>query len=166
MGKVEMVQGRLPEAIAVFEGVNPNSDRYSNALYLAAQTHFRLYLEGKAAPPDKQDQQALAAHRDKSIQELITSIDVYGVYSFVVLLFSRCSVQELFLIRFCQLLNTRYLELSRYWLNPYTATISTHVLYLVSIQIKHVIRHISIVKLWSTYNANTWGKLFVASHEH
>ncbi len=75
LGKVEMVQGRLPEAIGVFEAVNPNSDRYSNALYLAAQTHFRLYLMGKQAPPDKQDTAAMAAHRDKTIQELITSIE-------------------------------------------------------------------------------------------
>jgi hypothetical protein len=75
LGKVEMVQGKLAEATATFEGVNPNSDRYSNALFLAAQTHFRLYLMGKQAPPDKQDTAALTAHRDKTIQELVTSIE-------------------------------------------------------------------------------------------
>ena len=75
LGKVEMVQGKLAEAIGVFEVVNKNSDRYSNALYLAAQTHFRLYLTAKQAAPDKQDTAALTAHRDKTIQELVTSIE-------------------------------------------------------------------------------------------
>src|SRR6185437_13478816 len=52
-----------------------NSDRYSNSLYLAAQTHFRLYLMGKQAPPDKQDTATIKSHRDKTIQELVTSIE-------------------------------------------------------------------------------------------
>lgn len=74
LGKVELVRGDFPLAIGVFEKVNKNSDRYPLALYLAAQTHFRLYLQEKAKPADKQNAAAAAEHRTKTVEELVAAV--------------------------------------------------------------------------------------------
>ena len=74
LGKVEMVQGRLPRGGCRLRRGEPELRPLFQRLVPGGAAHFRLYLMAKQAPPEKQDAAALTAHRDKTIQELVTSI--------------------------------------------------------------------------------------------
>jgi tetratricopeptide (TPR) repeat protein len=72
LGKVEFANGRPHEAIAVFEAVNPASDRYPSAMYWAGLTRWMLFVgqrQQRGADPA-----ALTAERQKIVQELSTAI--------------------------------------------------------------------------------------------
>jgi tetratricopeptide (TPR) repeat protein len=58
MGQAKLVQGQYADAIAVFEAVNPRSERYGVGLFLAGQTHWRLYSGGEKADPAKGPERA------------------------------------------------------------------------------------------------------------
>lgn len=74
LGQASLVRGDLPQAVEVFERVNPRSQRYPSAMYLAGQTHWRLYLakRPKAADPDEAKQ--IAVERDKAEEQLRISL--------------------------------------------------------------------------------------------
>lgn len=68
--QIKLVQGQFPEAIAMFESVNPRSIRYSLALYQAAQTHWRLYMAEKVKEDGIRNDEEVKTHRAKAEQEL------------------------------------------------------------------------------------------------
>lgn len=74
LGQASLVQGDAETALKVFENVNPRSLRYPAAMFLAGQTHWRLYLtlkrQGAAANADR-----LARERATAEKQLRTSLD-------------------------------------------------------------------------------------------
>ncbi|HWC91338.1 MAG TPA: hypothetical protein VG433_16830, partial [Pirellulales bacterium] len=72
-GKVNLAQNKRPEAIKVFEAVNPASDHYPEAMYLAAMTRWILYLGQRQSAGA--DQAALAGERQKIVQQLTASLE-------------------------------------------------------------------------------------------
>ena len=73
LGQASLMRGELPVAIAAFEQVNPRSQRYPAAMYLAGQTHWRIYLANKAKKVAT-DEAANVAEREKAEEELRTSL--------------------------------------------------------------------------------------------
>ncbi len=65
MAQVNLMLGKNDEALGVFEKVNPKSERYPLALYLAARTYWMAYVKDKVAGADKEK---LAAERAKALQ--------------------------------------------------------------------------------------------------
>ena len=50
-GQAKLVVGQVREAIDIFERVNPKSERYPLAMYLAGQSYWRLYVTEKPKQP-------------------------------------------------------------------------------------------------------------------
>ena len=75
LGQASLARGDLPAAIAIFEHVNPRSQRFPSAMYLAGQTHWRLYMAGKARADAQQHAEAVAAERAKAEEQLQVSRD-------------------------------------------------------------------------------------------
>lgn len=67
LGKLKAVQGDVVGAMQTFEAVNPASDRYPQALQLAAQSHWKFYVDGKRT--GKIDD-AAKKHRETAIKQL------------------------------------------------------------------------------------------------
>jgi outer membrane protein assembly factor BamD (BamD/ComL family) len=74
LGQASLVRGDLADAIEVFERVNPRSQRYPSAMYLAGQTHWRLYLAAKPKAADPDVAKQIALERDKAEEQLRTSL--------------------------------------------------------------------------------------------
>jgi hypothetical protein len=70
LAKLDLMRGDYPAAIKVLEAVNAASVRYPSAQHLAAQTHWRLYLEERKKPTEQRDAQVLAMHRGKVVEQL------------------------------------------------------------------------------------------------
>ena len=56
LAQADLVQGKIDEALAGFEKIDPRSERYPNALLLAAETYFRRWLAEKEKPENSQKQ--------------------------------------------------------------------------------------------------------------
>ncbi len=71
MAQVKLAAGQINESLEVFEKINPKSERYPLALYLAGRTYWLLYAEAKrqGATPEK-----LAADRAKAVQRASDSL--------------------------------------------------------------------------------------------
>ncbi|MBI3836876.1 MAG: hypothetical protein HY288_02935 [Planctomycetia bacterium] len=74
LGQANLVRGELVEASEVFQRVNPRSQRYPVAMYLAGQTHWRLYLAAKARPEGKRDPEKLVSERALAEEQLRISL--------------------------------------------------------------------------------------------
>ncbi len=72
LGQASLVRGDLPAAVAVFDAVNPRSLRYPVAMFLAGQTHWRLYLAAKAK--GQSDRESPTAERAKAEEQLRLSL--------------------------------------------------------------------------------------------
>ncbi len=70
LAKLDLMRGDYQVAISLLEAVNAASVRYPSAQHLAAQTHWRLYLEERKKPTDKRDARYLALHRGKVVEQL------------------------------------------------------------------------------------------------
>lgn len=70
LGKLQMMRGEFDAAVASFEGVNNASDRRPTALALAAQIHWRKYLDEKRKPAANRNQQLMDASRTKTVEQL------------------------------------------------------------------------------------------------
>ncbi len=67
-GQAKLVAGEVRGAIAIFERVNPKSERYAAAMHLAGQCYWHLYLtELTNAAPGSQPTAEMIADRDKAI---------------------------------------------------------------------------------------------------
>ena len=76
LGQAAIVRGELDAALGVFDRVNPQSDRYPTALFLAGQTHWQLYqLERKK--PTGPDPQIEAQHLKLASERLSACRDSY-----------------------------------------------------------------------------------------
>lgn len=62
LGRASLAQGKVDEAIATFEAVNPNSERYAGALQLAGRTYWYKYQA------ERQKQQQKAAFNEKQME--------------------------------------------------------------------------------------------------
>jgi hypothetical protein len=67
---------QVREAIAVFERVNPKSNRYPVAMYLAGETYWRLYV-GEKARSEPAGKDAAAADRGKAEQRIRTALELF-----------------------------------------------------------------------------------------
>ena len=68
---------RRCEAIAIFERVNPKSERYPVAMYLAGETYWRLYLSQKLGGESAANKDQMAADRGKAEQCLGAALDIF-----------------------------------------------------------------------------------------
>jgi tetratricopeptide (TPR) repeat protein len=76
MAQVRLFLGKIDEAIEVFEKVNPKSERYPLALYLAGRTYWQLYLTEKGKG-DGADKEKVKANRDKAVQRATDSLAAF-----------------------------------------------------------------------------------------
>lgn len=67
LGQAQAVMGRMDDALAVFEHVNPKSPRYPMSLYLAGRAYWFRYIKAKQSTAEV-DKQKAAADRDKAIK--------------------------------------------------------------------------------------------------
>lgn len=72
LAQVKLASGQVKEALDVFEKINPKSERYPLARYLAARTYWVLYSDGKrqGANPDK-----LAADRAEAVKRAVEALE-------------------------------------------------------------------------------------------
>ncbi len=75
-GQAKLVVNQTPEAIDIFERVNPKSARYPQAMYYAGQNYARLYLIEKSKPGGKRDAARATAYCDKAIERLRAGLNV------------------------------------------------------------------------------------------
>jgi TolA-binding protein len=76
VGEASLVTGKVDEALAVFEKVNPKSERYPNARYLLGRTHWRRYATERAKPEAAQNKELLKTDREKATAALATSLEL------------------------------------------------------------------------------------------
>ncbi len=74
LGQASLVRGDLPGALEVFEQVNPRSQRYPSAMFLAGQTHWRLYLAAKVKAAGEHETKRLTAERARAEEQLRVSL--------------------------------------------------------------------------------------------
>lgn len=74
LGQASLVQGDAETALKVFENVNPRSLRYPAAMFLAGQTHWRLYLTLKRQNADPSGE-PLSQERATAEKQLRTSLE-------------------------------------------------------------------------------------------
>ncbi len=67
---------QVREAIAAFERVNPKSERYPVAMYLAGETYWRLYVTEKARSESAGKEQ-VSADRSKAEQHIRAALEIF-----------------------------------------------------------------------------------------
>ena len=74
LGRLKAVQGDVAAAMQTFEAVNPASERYPQALQLAAQSHWKLYVDakrtGKIDDAAKQNRETAVKQLEQSLAAL------------------------------------------------------------------------------------------------
>lgn len=76
LGQASLVQRKTDEALAVFQNVNPKSERYARALYLIGTTYWQRYLTQKAAAEEKRNPTQMASDRAKALENLNRCLEV------------------------------------------------------------------------------------------
>lgn len=76
-GQAKLATGQDREAIDIFDRVNPKSERYALAMYMAGMNYWRLYVIAKNKADDKGDQDQMAADREKAIKRLNSSLSAF-----------------------------------------------------------------------------------------
>jgi hypothetical protein len=74
LGQAGLVRGELAQAADVFQRVNPRSQRYPVAMYLAGQTHWRLYLSAKTKVDGQGNPEKAVAERAQALEQLRISL--------------------------------------------------------------------------------------------
>ncbi|MGW8256082.1 MAG: tetratricopeptide repeat protein, partial [Thermoguttaceae bacterium] len=74
LAQARLVEGKMVEALSIFEKIDPRSDRYPNALYLAGETYWRRRMLEAAKPAAKRNQAQMDADRAKAISKLEASL--------------------------------------------------------------------------------------------
>ncbi len=74
LGQVSISMGKVDEALATFDKVNPRSERYPIALHMAAHTYWVRYLLERMKPNPNKEQ--LAADREKAFKKITESLDL------------------------------------------------------------------------------------------
>jgi hypothetical protein len=74
LAQADLVQGKIDEALAGFEKIDPRSERYPNALLLAAETYFRRWLAEKEKPEKSRNKGQMDADLDHALKNLNASL--------------------------------------------------------------------------------------------
>jgi hypothetical protein len=74
LAQADLVQGKIDEALAGFEKIDPRSVRYPNALLLAAETYFRRWLAEKEKPENARNKGQMDADLDHAMKNLSASL--------------------------------------------------------------------------------------------
>lgn len=72
IAQVNLVLGKVQEALDVFEKVNPKSDRYPMALYLSGRTYWQLYLNERMQGGADKDK--LSADRANAVKRIADAL--------------------------------------------------------------------------------------------
>ena len=75
-GKLYLDDGETAKALGQFEAVNPHSDRYGTAKFLAGYVYWRLYIKEKSKPEAARDKAALADDLAKTVNAMSTSVEL------------------------------------------------------------------------------------------
>jgi len=67
-GQAKLVTGQIPEAIEIFKRVNPKSERYPLASYMAGLNYWRLCVSEKKKPENVRDDDRIVTTRTKAIE--------------------------------------------------------------------------------------------------
>ena len=76
-GQAKLVVGKVAEAIDIFNRVNPKSERYPTARYMAGQNYWRLYVTEKTKAKAAAEKDQTAAYRAKAKECLTTALKVF-----------------------------------------------------------------------------------------
>lgn len=74
LAQADLVQGKIDQALAGFERIDPRSQRYPNALLMAAETYWRRWLTEKEKPEDSRNKPQMDADLDHALKNLNTSL--------------------------------------------------------------------------------------------
>jgi hypothetical protein len=74
LAQADLVQGKIDEALAGFEKINPRSERYPNALLMAAETYWRRWLTEKEKPEEGRNKSQMDADLDRAMKDLNSSL--------------------------------------------------------------------------------------------
>ena len=70
LGKIELFDKKVEEAIKVFSNINPKSEYYATALYLIGYTRWRSYDEEKKKVEKDQQQDKKKQYRDEAVKAI------------------------------------------------------------------------------------------------
>ena len=65
LAQADLVQGKIDEALAGFEKIDPRSERYPNALLMAAETYWRRWLTEKEKPEESRNKSQMDSDLDQ-----------------------------------------------------------------------------------------------------
>ncbi|MGD0656184.1 MAG: hypothetical protein ABSA16_17750 [Thermoguttaceae bacterium] len=74
LAQADLVQGKIDEALAGFEKIDPRSERYPNALLLAAETYWRRRLAEMEKPEGSRNKGQMDADLDRALRNLETGL--------------------------------------------------------------------------------------------
>ena len=74
-GQAKLVAKQVRDGIVIFERVNPASERYFEAMYLAGRAYASLYLSERPKPDQPGDSRQADADRAKAIERLAQGIE-------------------------------------------------------------------------------------------
>lgn len=74
-GQAKLVVGQDREAIELFDRVNPKSERYATAMYMAGMNYWRLYALAKNKADENADKEQMTADRTKAAERLSSALD-------------------------------------------------------------------------------------------
>ncbi len=73
--QAKLFDGQPSEALAIFERVNPKSERYPMAMYQAGQIYAGLYLAERGRPDDARINSQMDANRAKAVERLNAGLE-------------------------------------------------------------------------------------------
>ncbi len=74
LAQADLVQGKIEDALAAFEKIDPRSERYPNALVLAAETYWRRWLIESEKPDERRNKSQMDADLLKALGNLGASL--------------------------------------------------------------------------------------------
>ncbi|MGD0382377.1 MAG: hypothetical protein ABSA77_02570 [Thermoguttaceae bacterium] len=74
LAQADLVQGKIDEALAGFEKIDPRSERYPNALLLAAETYWRRRLAEMEKPEGSRNKGQMDADLNRALRNLETGL--------------------------------------------------------------------------------------------
>jgi tetratricopeptide (TPR) repeat protein len=75
-GQAKLVAGEWAEAITIFERVNPKSERYPMALYMAGKAYALRYVAERSKPDAVRNNQQMAADLAKAIERVNSGLEI------------------------------------------------------------------------------------------
>jgi hypothetical protein len=76
LGTASLINGKIDEALKVFENVNPKSERYGAALFQAGSTYWGRYNQEKNKPEENRNNDQMAADLGKARERLAASLEL------------------------------------------------------------------------------------------